>query len=351
MKKVYLSDFKSSAPKYVWPQQDLNQYLSKVISNHNENSYSQPEWQKLIERFGAGKNKISSRRSDFVNIEDENYFEKSSLKKSMFFHETASQHVFKLFDAVTDCPDHVLHVTCTGYVSPSAVQNLVQKRKWNSQVTHLYHMGCYASMPAVRTAQAFLQTDQSVDIVHNEICSLHLNPLDSSAEQLVIQSLFADGHIKYRASSVLQNHKPQFEVIAVNEFIVPETSHLMTWAVGDHTMDMTLSREVPQAILLNLNHVMATWQKKYPDLKISDTLFAIHPGGPKIIELVAEKLNLQPEQYQHSKKVLFECGNMSSATLPHIWSEILDTETKNKYVLSFAFGPGLTFFSSLMRTI
>jgi predicted naringenin-chalcone synthase len=34
-----------------------------------------------------------------------------------------------------------------------------------------------------------------VDIVHTELCSLHLQPLRHEAEQLVIQSLFADGCI------------------------------------------------------------------------------------------------------------------------------------------------------------
>jgi predicted naringenin-chalcone synthase len=78
------------------------------------------------------------------------------------------------------------------------------------------------------------------------------------------------------------------------------------------------------------------------------SIFAIHPGGPKIIDSVQEVLELSDNQIKESRKILFERGNMSSATLPHVWSEILG----NNYpigtnVISFAFGPGLTLFGSV----
>lgn len=80
------------------------------------------------------------------------------------------------------------------------------------------------------------------------------------------------------------------------------------------------------------------------------SIFAIHPGGPKIIDSVQEVLELSNDQVVESKKVLFERGNMSSATLPHVWSEILN----NNYpvgtkVISYAFGPGLTLFGSVFE--
>ena len=49
-------------------------------------------------------------------------------------------------------PDDLVHVTCTGYASPSGAQQLVARRGWQTRVTHAYHMGCYAAVPAVRIA-------------------------------------------------------------------------------------------------------------------------------------------------------------------------------------------------------
>jgi predicted naringenin-chalcone synthase len=79
-------------------------------------------------------------------------------------------------------------------------------------------------------------------------------------------------------------------------------------------------------------------------------MFAIHPGGPKIIETVKEALELAENQITESQKILFERGNMSSATLPHIWQLILEKEyPPGTKVVSFAFGPGLTVFGAVFE--
>jgi predicted naringenin-chalcone synthase len=53
-----------------------------------------------------------------------------------------------------------------------------------------------------------------------------------------------------------------------------------------------------------------------------------------------------------SHKVLRERGNMSSATLPHIWKEILDLDLKSgTRVVSLAFGPGLTLFGAVFVVV
>ena len=61
-------------------------------------------------------------------------------------------------------PDELIHVSCTGYVAPSAAQKLVMRRGWQTRVgvMHAYHMGCYASMPALRMASAFLASPRNL---------------------------------------------------------------------------------------------------------------------------------------------------------------------------------------------
>ena len=83
----------------------------------------------------------------------------------------------------------------------------------------------------------------------------------------------------------------------------------------------------------------------------SHALYAIHPGGPKIIRQVAQVLGLKPEQVRHSEEVLRQYGNMSSATLPHIWQKIVEDRTvpSDTLVVSLAFGPGLTIAGALFQ--
>ncbi|HEY0468512.1 MAG TPA: 3-oxoacyl-[acyl-carrier-protein] synthase III C-terminal domain-containing protein, partial [Polyangiaceae bacterium] len=78
---------------------------------------------------------------------------------------------------------------------------------------------------------------------------------------------------------------------------------------------------------------------------------AVHPGGPKIIDRGREVQDLEPAQVQASRDVLFEHGNMSSATLPHVWQRVLsyDGVKPGTLVLSLAFGPGLTVCGGLFR--
>jgi predicted naringenin-chalcone synthase len=62
-------------------------------------------------------------------------------------------------------------------------------------------------------------------------------------------------------------------------------------------------------------------------------------------------LRLEEPQLEHSRRVLRERGNMSSATLPHIWFELANDASvrAGTYVVSLAFGPGLTMCGAVLR--
>jgi predicted naringenin-chalcone synthase len=114
---------------------------------------------------------------------------------------------------------------------------------------------------------------------------------------------------------------------------------------------MTLSKEVPQLI--------ARYVKPFVDKMLiksglnpeTQMIYAIHPGGPKIIDEMKVCLNLEQEMVKHSCEVLKNHGNMSSATLPHVWEKILqdDTISDGTPIVSLAFGPGLTIAGSVFQ--
>ncbi|PIS02919.1 MAG: naringenin-chalcone synthase [Chlamydiae bacterium CG10_big_fil_rev_8_21_14_0_10_42_34] len=249
-------------------------------------------------------------------------------------------------------PDDIIHVSCTGYVSPSGAQKIVSKRNWgqSTTVTHAYHMGCYGSIPAIRMGSGFLlngEEKRKIDIVHTEVCSLHSNPLLHQIDQLVSQSLFADGFMKY--SIVKTSTEPHIKVIKLKEEIIPNSTKAMTWNVVSWGFQMSLAKELP---VLITRHLPGYLTRLGSDLT-KKALFAIHPGGPKILVYIQELLGLSDEQMRFSFQVLKEYGNMSSATLPHVWQKILSDETiPNKTpIVSLAFGPGLTIAGALMEKV
>lgn len=244
------------------------------------------------------------------------------------------EHAIKVFDEFYETapsPEHLIHVTCTGYISPSAGQELVSKRGWKTAVTHAYHMGCYGAIPALRMCKG------PTDIIHTEICSIHANPHRHETDQLVCQSLFGDGFIKYSVDP----NEGEYKLLQIREEIIPDSRTAMTWNVGATAHEMTLAKEVPVLIA----RALPSFIEQFP----KDAYFAIHPGGPKILDQLQKILGLSDKQLETSYDVLRKWGNMSSATLPHIWMEMLPKIPRGAKVISLAFGPGLTIASCLLE--
>lgn len=344
-----LHSFKSFQPRYQGNQKDL---VDWIVDKHDRSMELSdfPDRERLksiLKRFCVSERQIEKR---YFETDREFIYELTQKSLSgldigvrhKFFGERCLE-ILKEMYADAEIPDHLIHVTCTGYLAPSAPQIYFSTFEKAPEITHAYHMGCYASLPAVRMADALAKSrTQKVDIVHTEMCSLHLNPADHSPEQMVVQSLFADGHMKYTVDSKRSGRR--LEVEKIQEKIIPDSTNDMTWVPSASSMQMTLSKEVPDKIRGHLPAFLHQLTQETPQ-KI---LFAIHPGGPKIIDLLQSHLELSDEQVSFSRKVLKERGNMSSSTLPHIWKEILDSDYSGK-VISLAFGPGLTIFGGMFE--
>jgi alkylresorcinol/alkylpyrone synthase len=73
--------------------------------------------------------------------------------------------------------------------------------------------------------------------------------------------------------------------------------------------------------------------------------WAVHPGGPRILDVVRDELGLIEEQLAASRRVLAEHGNCSSATVLLVLEELADVDGP---VVAMAFGPGLTLYAALL---
>lgn len=382
MSSVFLNQFHIEKPKNCVKQDDLLEWIIQChqLAESQKGSMSQTDselLQKLFQRYAVKPTQISQRYLESDDILSKNFSTNEIYKitnqvtsgaditqRAHFFSQRAYEIFKKFYNVETKLPrpDHLIHVSCTGYISPSAAQKIVTENNWgqNTDVTHAYHMGCYAAMPAVRLAKSLVQSENSTrneknyttDIVHNEMCGLHMNPLAQTPEQMVVQTLFADGHVKYTASSTPLKTGKNLKIIAMLEKVLPDSQQDMSWIPAPWGMQMNLSREVPEKIKLALKKFSEELFEK-SGLSTTDALksiFAIHPGGPKIIDSVQQTLELSDNQVSESKKILFERGNMSSATLPHVWNEILNNNYPvGTHIVSYAFGPGLTMFGSVFE--
>lgn len=387
---TYLSHFEVILPQNKHPQAVLNEWVKqshvKAEKLNPFSTYSDEDLEmlsKLFDRYAVKETQISQRYletsdasinvakdiaktelttpAEIYSLTKEKNNGADILERTMFFSKKADEIFKKAYLNHLNQPDHLIHVTCTGYISPSPAQKVVTEPSWskNTAVTHAYHMGCYASLPAIRMAQGFVaqnaesNPDFTADIFHTEMCALHMNALAQTPEQFIVQSLFADGHIKYTASAKPSPHAKSLKVLAIHEQIISESQEDMSWVPTSWGMQMNLSREVPTKIKSSIKPFLNELLKK-ANLSVADLAaaeFAIHPGGPKIIDTVKDVLELSEDKVLQSKAILFERGNMSSATLPHVWERMLASEQSKAgtKIISFAFGPGLTVFGSVME--
>ncbi|HUQ01393.1 MAG TPA: 3-oxoacyl-[acyl-carrier-protein] synthase III C-terminal domain-containing protein [Kofleriaceae bacterium] len=378
MRAATLTDFELTRPRHEVPQLETLSWIASAhaeaeATTHGLDAVERDELaarlRAVLGRCAPGPDRIASRGCSLDEMvrprwDDGALFDLRRRAqgagigaRTRVFAELAGAHLEETYAAVEDAPEDLIHVTCTGYASPSAAQRLVARRRWPTRVTHAYHMGCYASMPALRIAdglvQACARAPSRVDIVHTELCSLHLDPTDHRLEQLVIQSLFADGMIRYSLTSATEARG--LRLLAMHEVIVPGSEASMSWIVGDHGMVMTLARDVPEriggALRGFVDELYGRAGRGAAD--VARSVLAIHPGGPRIIDQICAVLELREPQVAASRGVLRDFGNMSSATLPHVWMRVIadDGVPRGSLVGSLAFGPGLTMCGALFEKV
>lgn len=358
---MLIKDFKVVRPRFEKSQESILNWITAAHSHKREADFADELKQRLL-RLGLGEDKIQTRG---YYLEDCNHTNWDQMRiydiesdprgsplddRMSAFNEAAFDMFERLYPEPSPLPPHLIHTTCTGYVAPSPAQQLTARRGASlTTVTHAYHMGCYAAIPSIRMAMGHCSVEKSAtDIVHTELCSLHMNPSCHSTQQLVIQSLFADGCIKYTVDA---EGEPGLSVLATLEEMIPGTQEQMTWRPGSWGFQMTISKEVPIIIGRFLGTYLQRLSEKAGGLELSQAYFAIHPGGPKIVEQIASVLQLAPDQISHSLDVLREFGNMSSATLPHIWERMLADRAipAGEKIVSLAFGPGLCISGALLE--
>jgi predicted naringenin-chalcone synthase len=249
---------------------------------------------------------------------------------------------------------HLIVVCCTGMYAPGLDIDIVKHIGLSPTVqrTCITFMGCYAAFNAIKAADAFCKSerDAKVLIVCTELCSLHFQK-QATDDNLIANALFADGAAALLMEAQTTNNMNLIP-IGFHSDLQPNGEQDMAWTVGDAGFEMKLSTYVPDIIKDGIQKLTTTLLTKI-NRQLSDIrYFAIHPGGKKILAAIEEELGLTREHNTPAYNVLKNYGNMSSPTVLFVLKEIFDNlkaADNNEHVLSFAFGPGLTLESMMLR--
>jgi predicted naringenin-chalcone synthase len=251
---------------------------------------------------------------------------------------------------VAESISHLVTVSCSGFSAPGVDIGLIERLGLRNDVsrTHVGFMGCHGALNGLRVASALgaAKPGERVLLSCVELCSLH-QQYTNDPQQIVANALFSDGAAAVVGEASV-GRLGEWTVVDQRSLLLPGTADLMSWRIGDHGFEMSLSPRVPEVIRDSLRSWMTEWLVAN-GLAIGDIRgWAIHPGGPRILTACADALSLDRSQLGPSQDILATYGNMSSPTVLFILKRLREKHTTSPYVV-LAFGPGLAIEAALVR--
>jgi alkylresorcinol/alkylpyrone synthase len=241
-------------------------------------------------------------------------------------------------------------VTCTGYTAPGIDVFVARDLGFGDDVHRLLvgHMGCHAAVPALATVADASAARGLVSVVACvELCSLHLQPPTADLAQVTANALFADA----AAAAAVVPEGRGLAFLDVTSRTDPALGSLMTWDLTDKGFRMGLSPELPRALGGHVEAVVGKLLAAHGLTPQDVGAWAVHPGGPRVLDVVADRLGLSDEDLAESTEVLRDRGNCSSATALLVLERIVRGRRlgDGDHVVCLTFGPGLTLSAALLR--
>jgi prepilin-type processing-associated H-X9-DG protein len=360
----FITAIATATPEYRHAQPDIAAFMLKAMDLHNG------EAEKLKAIFRASG--IAFRHSVLSDYgRNDNYeFFPSSLKGTfpstserlkIFIRSALPLSVIaveQMFNAYPHIKPgditHLIVVCCTGMYAPGLDIDLVRELKLSRSVhrTAINFMGCYAAFNALKIADAFCKADANskVLVVCTELCSLHFQR-SGTDDNLLANALFADGSAAVLVEASSESNL-QLELQQFHNDLTEKQSDDMAWSIGDVGFEMKLTSYVPDIIRTGIRELSTSLLKKI-DRTVKDVKhFVIHPGGKRILKVIEQELEISENQNSSAYRVLKNFGNMSSPTVLFVLEDQLKSLTRSdvsENILSFAFGPGLTLESMVMK--
>ncbi|MFI7076995.1 type III polyketide synthase [Micromonospora sp. NPDC049903] len=240
--------------------------------------------------------------------------------------------------------------SCTGYATPGLDILLARDLGMSPTTQRMFvgHMGCYAALPGLGAASDFVVSrGRPALLLCAELTSLHLQPSSArvDTQQIVSHALFSDAAV----AAVLVPGGRGYAVREVTSVTDTSTADHMTWDVTDTGFRMGLSPKVPQVLSTHVRGLVEDLLARHGTTVSGVDGWAVHPGGPRILNVVERELELPLTGLAASRATLDEHGNCSSPTVLLILDRLLRAAPSPRRVVMLAFGPGLTLYAVLLE--
>jgi predicted naringenin-chalcone synthase len=251
--------------------------------------------------------------------------------------------------AVADV-DFLATTTCTGRLCPSLDAHLLRALEFREDVqrVHVGDTGCASAMVALQQAynHVVAHPGHRALVVAVEVCSTTYY-LDDAAETAVANAIFADG----AGALLLGPGSAGAELVGHRTLIRSEHLDQMGFTFPGGRHRVRLSKEVRRIAPAMMEEVATRLLKDHGLRQDEVRCWVLHSAGRRVIERAQAALGLTDGDLRHSRAVLRQFGNMSSATVLFVLDEAwrIDQPQPGDWGVMIALGPGFAAEGALLR--
>lgn len=346
-------------PQRQYDQGEITKAFADVIASHRVNA-------RLLNRFhsntGVRTRHLALALEQYSHLDSFTEANNAFISVGVELGAEAVTSALKAADLTPPDVDLIISTTITGLAVPSLDARISPMLGLRADVKRipLVGLGCVAGAAGVARLHDYLlgHPGEVAVLVSVELCSLTVQRHDASVANMVASGLFGDGAAavvavgdQHPAAKLAAGPAPSPAVIATRSRLYADTERAMGWDVGSSGLRIVLGAEVPQLVR---DFVADDVDGFLADLGLSRAdidWWVCHPGGPKVLEALENALDLQRNDLQLTWDSLSRIGNLSSASVLHVFSDTLATRPPRpgSYGMMMAMGPGFCLELVLLR--
>jgi alkylresorcinol/alkylpyrone synthase len=245
--------------------------------------------------------------------------------------------------------DAIFFTTVTGVASPSIDARIINRLELSRHIerTPMFGLGCVGGAAGLARMQHYLRgrPERAAVLLSVELCSLTVERDQPSMADYIAGALFADGAaaVVGLGAQLAASHTSARRMAATHSAFFHDTEWVMGWEIDADGFGLVLSGELPQVIEDELAAEVDAFLGREGLGRADIGAWISHPGGPKVLEAIANALDLHDGQLDLSWESMAELGNLSSASVLDVLRRHLEAEPDDdRPAVVMAMGPGFS---------
>jgi alkylresorcinol/alkylpyrone synthase len=206
--------------------------------------------------------------------------------------------------------------------------------------------GCAGGIVGLARALDFLvaHPDSAALVLALEFASLTFQAWDLSPANVVSTAIFGDGGaaVLLVGAEHPRARDARLGLLGSSSVFLPDTTRLMGFELKNQGLRIVLDKALTRVVKSTVRDTVGDFLKEWESERSLVAHWILHPGGRRVIDVMAEELALPEGALGATAQVLAEHGNMSSVTVLFVLDELLRSGAARSGDLGLmaAFGPG-----------